>query len=115
MTESSISSASSTPQYASTPAPQSQLPRRHPQQPPSAIKATMTLDDLESLKFSRLNVASSSHHNAANRHPNHQNNAGDDISLISYGTMASGLTTDFTDHDHTDGYNVREEVDEDDE
>lgn len=74
------------------------------QPPPSAIKTTMTLDDLESLKLSRLNIASSG--------ANHHHGGGDDISLISYGTMASGLTTDFTDHDYTDGYNVPEEVED---
>jgi hypothetical protein len=81
---------------------------RRPEQPPSAIKAPMTLDDLESLKLSRLHINSSSgaHHNM------HGAGAGDDISLISYGTMASGLTTDYTDHDFTDGYNIQEQAEE---
>ena len=76
---------------------------RHPEHPPSAIKTTMTLNDLESLKLSRLNITSSAHHTGS---------GGDDISLISHGTMASGLTTDYTDYDFTDGYNIQEQEEE---
>ena len=81
---------------------------RRPEQPPSAIKTTMTLDDLESLKLSRLNISASGGHGTNGG----GGGVGDDISLISYGTMASGLTTDYTDHDFTDGYNMQEQVEE---
>jgi hypothetical protein len=47
----------------------------------------MTLHDLAALKMNRLHIS----------HP-----STDDISLVSYGTMASGLTTDYTDHDYSE-------------
>ena len=81
-----------------------EMPRSLPQpsqQPPSAINAPMRLDDLESLKLSRLHISSAGSH-----HQHGGGVGGDDISLISYGT------TDCTDHDFTDGYHVPEEVEE---
>ena len=47
----------------------------------------MTLSDLAALKMNRLQIS---------------NGAADDISLASCGTMASGLTTDYTDHDYSE-------------
>jgi hypothetical protein len=65
--------------------------------PPAAIQTTMTLNDLQSLKLNRMNISSG---------------INDDISLISYGTMASGLTIEFTENDnsYTDGYVLDEET-----
>jgi hypothetical protein len=58
---------------------------------PASTAATatpaMTLHDLAALKMNRLQIS----------HP-----STDDISLVSYGTMASGLTTDYTDHDYSE-------------
>jgi hypothetical protein len=63
-------------------------------QPPT--RPVMTLNDLDSLKLNRLNISTI--------HQHHNNNNNDDISLVSYGTMASGVTNDYNDLDYTDGF-----------